>query len=347
MVSVWPLVDPQSHNFAPMQSQNFFIQCPADNNICHPPEYVYDPTIPAAREFVWEQVQKGYFQNGIQVYWLDADEPETMSNYPNKTYSIGPQEMVGMMFPYFHHQTFFNGLRSQNLTETIMLSRSAWAGSQRWGAAVWSGDIASTWNSLNEQVRAGLNMGLSGFVWWTTDIGGYQNANITDPVWQELIVRWFQWGAFCPLFRLHGYRIPPDPNSQTCGFSGGPNEVWDFGDTAFTAISIVMKIREQLRPYIMEQMAIASFNGTPVMRPLWFDFPNDAASSLIDDQFMFGPDFMVAPVLVYQARTRNVYLPAGANWVDWFTGAAFQGGQYMSNYAAPLNSFPLFVRAKM
>jgi alpha-D-xyloside xylohydrolase len=343
MVSVWPLVSSASHNFQPMQTQGYLVKCPADQNECHPPDYVYDPTNPAARLFVWDQVDKGYLQNGIQTYWLDADEPETFSNYPAKTYSIGPQEYVGMMFPYFHVQTFYNGLRSNGIQETIVLSRSAWAGSQRWGAATWSGDIASTWESLNQQVRAGLNMGLSGIVWWTTDIGGYQNANITDPVWQELIVRWFQWGAFCPLFRLHGYRVPADPNSP-CGFSGGPNEVWDFGDTAFEAISIVMKIREQLRPYIMQQMQVASLKGTPVMRPVWFDFPKDQNTFQIDDQFMFGPDYLVAPVLVYQARSRNVYLPAGANWVHWFTGQQYTGGQTLNNFAVPLNAMALFVR---
>jgi len=344
MVSVWPLVSNSSHNFQAMQTQGFLVQCPAESNECHPPDFVYDATVPAARQFVWDQVYKGYFQNGIQVYWLDADEPETFSNYPNKTYSIGPQEFVGMMYPYFHVQTFYDGLHSQNLSETIVLSRSAWAGSQRWGAATWSGDIPSTWESLNQQVRAGMNMGLSGIVWWTTDIGGYQNANITDPVWQELVVRWFQWGAFCPLFRLHGYRVPPDPDSSTCGFSGGPNEVWEFGDTAFEAIAIVMKIREQLRPYIMQQMTLASLNGTPVMRPLWFDFPNDPNTFPVEDQLMFGPDYMVAPVLEYQARNRTVYLPNGANWIHWFTGQQYTGGQTLSEFAVPLDTIALFVK---
>lgn len=289
-------------------------------------------------------MNKGYYQNGISVYWLDADEPEQFDGHPHMSYSIGPQEMVGMIFPYYHQQTFYNGLISMNRSDPIVLSRSAWAGSQKWGAAVWSGDIDSTWASLNIQVRAGLNMGLSGIVWWTTDIGGYQNANISDPVWQELVIRWFQWGAFCPLFRLHGYRVPADPNSETCGFSGGPNEVWDFGATAFESISIVMKIREQIRPYIMTQMELASFNGTPVMRPLWFDFPNDPNVANIEDQFMFGPDYMVAPVLVYQARSRSVYFPNGATWVHWFTGELYQGGTLNSNFAAPLDSFPLFIR---
>eukprot|EP00026_Physarum_polycephalum_P004802 Phypoly_transcript_04826.p1 GENE.Phypoly_transcript_04826~~Phypoly_transcript_04826.p1 ORF type:complete len:360 (+),score=30.47 Phypoly_transcript_04826:971-2050(+) len=344
MVSVWPLVSQSSHNFQAMQTQGFLVQCPADNNECHPPDFVYDPTVPAARQFVWDQVYKGYFQNGIQVYWLDADEPETFSNYPNKTYSLGPQEFIGMMYPYYHVQTFYDGLHSQNISETIVLSRSAWAGTQRWGAATWSGDIPSTWESLNQQVRAGMNMGLSGIVWWTTDIGGYQNGNITDPVWQELVVRWFQWGAFCPLFRLHGSRVPPDPNSPTCGSSGGPNEVWDFGDTAFEAIAIVMKIREQLRPYIMQQMAIASLNGTPVMRPLWFDFWNDPNTIPVEDQLMFGPDYMVAPVLEYQARNRTVYLPRGASWIHWFTGQQFTGGQTLTEFAVPLDTIALFVK---
>jgi len=331
-----------------VQSNRYFVQCPAAQDKCHSPDYFYDPTIPAARDFVWAQVEKGYYENNIQIYWLDADEPEQSSGHPQFIYSIGPQEYVGMLFPYYHQQTFYNGMLKNNQSNILMLSRSAWAGSQRWGVAVWSGDIQSTWESLQQQVRIGLNMGLSGIPWWTTDIGGYSGGDhsaITDPVWQELIVRWFQWGAFCPLFRLHGYRNPPLPDLPVCGFAGGPNEVWDWGNTTYEPIATVMKIREQLRPYIMDQMNIASRNGTPVMRPLWFDFPNDPNCDSVDDQFMFGPKYMVAPVIQYQARMRNVYFPQGANWVHWFTGMSYRGGTSVNNLPAPLATLPLFTRS--
>jgi len=187
-----------------------------------------------------------------------------------------------------------------------------------------------------------LNIMMSGIQWWTTDIGGYFNGNITSPEWRELIVRWFQWGAFCPIFRLHGCRVPQLTPDQ-CGFTCGNNEVWMFGDTAYEIIKSVMLLREQFRPYIMTQMQLASSKGTPIMRPLWFDFPKDPGCQQIDDQFMFGPDYMVAPVLEYQARSRQVYFPSGGNWVDYFTQTTYNGGSTV-NVAAPLERFPLYKR---
>jgi len=198
------------------------------------------------------------------------------------------------------------------------------------------------------QVRVGLNMGLSGIVWWTSDIGGYAGGDITDPDWVELVVRWYQWGAFCPIFRTHGYRIPAENDLPACGRSGGPNEIWEFGNEAYDAIATVLKIREQLRPYIMAQMDIASLNGTPVMRPLWFDFPDDPNCAKIDDQLMFGPSYMIAPVLELHARSRPVYFPLvkEAVWVHWFTENTYQPGTTVQNFSSPLATFPLFIKRK-
>jgi len=164
-------------------------------------------------------------------------------------------------------------------------------------------------------------MAMSGVYWWTTDIGGYNGGNIQDPVFQELIVRWFQFGAFCPLFRLHGHRQPEDPPSQTCGGSGGKNEIWEFGMPAYNAITKVIYLREQLRGYVMQHMKLAASAGIPVLRPLFFEFPHDPMSFSAEDQFMFGPDWLVAPVLVYKATTREVYLPPLPDsqvWVHFF-----------------------------
>jgi len=292
-------------------------------------------------------VDLGFFQKGVTSFFLDSAEPVQLSGDPRFVYSIGPQETVGMIYPLYFSQTFQDGLASEGATnEGISLIRSAWAGSQRFGSAVWSGDTNSTFEVLAQQVKVGLNMGLSGIVWWTTDIGGYQGGDIYDPYFQELIVRWFQWGAFCPIFRLHGFRDPLEaPDTDACMRSGSPNEVWSFGDPAYKAISTVIHIREQLRGYIMDQMDIAALNGTPVMRPLWFDFPNDPNCVTIEDQLMFGPKYMVAPVLVYKDRQRSVYFPqAGANkvWVHWFTRATYVSGSTVSRFSTPLDTFPLF-----
>ena len=237
---------------------------------------------------------------------------------------------------------FYDGMRAEGETDIINLCRCAWAGSQRYGAAVWSGDIDSRFEELRIQVRAGLNMGLSGIPWWTTDSGGFFHGNPDDPKFRELLVRWFQYGAFCPLFRLHGFRIP---NTRVPTLQGGPNEVWSYGEEVYGILKEFLFLRERLRPYIMEQMRTASANGAPPMRPLFFDFPRDAASYQVEDQFMFGPDLLVAPVTFEGARGRKVYLPTGISWKDAWTGKVYPGGQTI-HADAPLEKIPLFLRGE-
>ena len=223
--------------------------------------------------------------------------------------------------------------------EKFFLCRSAWAGSQRLGAAVWSGDIKSTFEVLASQVRAGLNMAVSGIPWWTTDIGGFHSGDPSTPYFRELIVRWFQYGVFCPIFRLHGVRQPV--SDQRLG--GAANEVWSFGDEAGTLISDLLRLREKLRPYLMEQMALAHEKGLPPMRPLFLDFPEDSVAWEIDDQFLFGPDVLVAPVTARAVTSRSVYFPAGCEWVHAWSGAVYTGGGTAS-IRAPLEEIPVFVR---
>jgi alpha-D-xyloside xylohydrolase len=238
-------------------------------------------------------------------------------------------------------QAFYEGLKSTGEDEIVTLCRSAWAGSQKYGAAVWSGDIASTFEELQAQVRAGMNIGISGIPWWTTDIGGFHGGDPESAYFRELIVRWFQFGTFCPLFRLHGFRLPSDLNRYW--ISGGPNEVWSFGDEAYEIISDLLHLRERLRPYIMAQMTAAHKKGTPPMRPLFYDFPDDAAAWEIEDQFMFGTDILVAPVLFEGATNRKVYLPTGNSWRNPWSGESFNGGQWIMA-TAPLHQIPLYLR---
>jgi alpha-D-xyloside xylohydrolase len=223
----------------------------------------------------------------------------------------------------------------------VSLIRSAWAGSQRWGAALWSGDIPATFESLAAQVRAGLNVALSGIPWWTTDIGGFHGGNPSDPVYREVIVRWFEYGVWCPLFRLHGDREPRVPLSQA--MSGGPNEVWSYGDEVYEILSGILRLRERIKPYVLEQMAVAAAEGIPPMRPLWFDFPDDEDAWGIDDEYCFGPSVLVAPVTVLGARSRRVYLPAGATWTDPWNGEIMKGGTWI-DAAAPLERIPVYLR---
>jgi len=348
MVSVWPAVSPNSENFKEMNERGLllrsergiplYIQFKDKLEGRYEHLYYYDSTNPEARKFMWGKFRDNYRSHGIKVWWLDGMEPEIYPYHPeNVRYHMGSGLEVGCIYPWTHQLGFYEGMKSEGETEIITLCRSAWAGSQRFGSAVWSGDIFSTFESLRVQVRAGLNIGLSGIPWWTTDIGGFLNGKPEDPTFRELIVRWFQYGAFCPLFRLHGCREPFKDGT------GADNEAWSFGDRAYEIIREYMFIRERLRPYIMDQMQIAHEAGLPVMRPLFFDFPDDRISWEIEDEYMFGPDILVAPILYEGARGRAVYLPSGSNWTDVWTGAKSDGGQWVEA-SAPLERIPLYYR---
>ncbi|MCS7222173.1 MAG: glycoside hydrolase family 31 protein [Anaerolineae bacterium] len=349
MVSIWPTVNPASANFEKMRRCGLLLRTergvPAmmlfTDTGFESPVYVhnYDPTHPEARRFIWERAREGYYRHGIKLWWLDACEPEIRhGDHGHLRFHIGNGLAVANIYPLMHQRAFYEGMRAEGEEEIITLCRSAWAGSQRYAAAVWSGDIRSTFEALQAQVPAGMNIGLSGIPWWTTDIGGFLDGDPESPYFRELIVRWFQYGAFCPLFRLHGFRKP------TSGWhTGGPNEVWSFGSEAYAIIKELLFLRERLRPYIMEQMRLAHEQGIPPMRPLFFDFPEDKDSWAIEDQFMFGPDLLVAPVLHEGARRREIYLPNGATWADAWTGEAFDGGRWI-RAEAPLERIPLFLR---
>jgi len=259
----------------------------------------------------------------------------------NLRLAAGPGPEVLNRYPADHARSVYEGMHEAGETEAVSLIRSAWAGSQRWGAALWSGGIPATFVSLATQVRAGLNVALSGIPWWTTDIGGFHGGNTEDPVYREVIVRWFEYGVWCPLFRLHGDREPRIPLSQA--MSGGPNEVWSYDEEVYDILSGVLRLRERIKPYVLEQMAVAANEGIPPMRPLWFDFPDDAEAWGIDDEYCFGPSVLVAPVTKLGARSRRVYLPAGATWTDPWSGETLKGGTFL-DAAAPLERIPVFLR---
>jgi alpha-D-xyloside xylohydrolase len=348
MVSVWPAVNVYSENYQKMSALGYLAHSELGSQVqmflydTYPgrdaPLTFYDATHPEARLYLWEQIRQNYYKYGIKVWWLDADEPEIKPfDHELVRYHQGPALEVGCIYPLMHQQGFYDGMRAEGEEEIITLSRSAWAGSQRYGAAVWSGDIASTFEALRTQVAAGLNIAMSGIPWWTTDIGGFHGGDVNSPYFRELIVRWFQYGLFCPLFRLHGVRSPGAVDS------GGPNEVWSFGDEAYAVIKRLLLLRERLKPYILVQMKQAHLKGLPPMRPLFVDFPGDATAWKVSDEFMLGPDLLAAPVLDEGARGREVYLPSGTDWVDAWDGVTRQGGEWVE-ISAPLDKVPAFWR---
>lgn len=356
MVSVWPTVDKRSPNYAEMLEKGFLVRSERGVRTCM--EFIgnqgfFDATHPGAREYVWGKCKENYFNKGIRLFWLDEAEPEySVYDFDNYRYRAGPNLQVGNSYPVLYAKAFHDGLVREEIRDPLSLLRCAWAGSQRYGALVWSGDVEASFRSLRVQLAAGLNMAIAGIPWWTTDIGGFGGGDPDDPAYRECILRWFQFGAFCPVFRLHGFRIDKSPTfklAHTEGsdsesvFSGGPNEVWSYGEEAYGIFRKYLFLRERMKPYIRRLMAAAHEKGTPVIRPLFYDFPSDPEAWRVEDQFMFGPDVLVAPVLSLGERRRAVYLPSGSDWTDAWTGAAAAGGSRIEA-DAPLDRIPLFFR---
>ncbi|MBQ8162742.1 MAG: family 31 glucosidase [Clostridia bacterium] len=352
MVSVWPTVEFGSENYHEMLEKGYLIRNdrgPSNHTEFVHPTVFYDATNPGARKFVWDTVRKNYYDKGIRLFWLDEAEPEYMLyDYDNHRYYEGNCAEVGNVYPVNYAQGFYEGLKEAGENEIISLVRCAWAGSAKYGALVWSGDIMPTFDALNDQLRAGLNMAISGIPWWTTDIGGFDYGDPSDDDYKELIVRWFEYATFCPVLRMHGYRAPyiPAEEGATGGgqcYTGGDNEIWSYGDTAYIIMRDHIFLRERMKPYIKEIMQTAHEKGTPPMRPLFYDFPSDARAWDIDTEYMFGPDLLVAPILELGARDRYVYLPLGESWIEVSTGKEYTGGTSITA-DAPLEAIPLFIR---
>ena len=345
VVSVWPTVSQHSENFKPMMRDGMLVG--ADHGVPvmlsftdkgadeWEAMYLSDPTNQDTRDFVWSRIRQNYYRLGIKAFWLDAIEPELISHFPdyeNIRYHAGSAREACGLYPWYAQKLFHDGLAAEGETKLLTLGRSAFLGSQRFGAAVWNGDIKSSFEMLAASIPAGLNMAISGMPWWTTDIGGFHGGDTESDYFKELIVRWFQYGVFCPLFRLHGFRK-----------NDADNEVWSFGDKAYTHIRACLEMRERLRSYILQYMKVASDTGISIMRPLLIDSPEDSAVWAIEDQFMFGPDILVAPVTKEGATNRRVYLPKGTDWIDHATRQTFTGGQWLEA-EAPLERIPLYQR---
>jgi alpha-D-xyloside xylohydrolase len=383
-VSPWPYLNSEGSNFSNFSNNWVVRTCSNTDNwiinlvdgycIC------VDPFNPKARAGFMDAMFEGYLSYGIKFFWLDGFAPHHMGDNAGQWYfspdgtadNLLQDEQVASAYPLMAARTFYEGLQSRGYGsgDIITLHMDAWAGMARYGAALWSGDVESTFVELRTQIRVALSVMMSGVPWWTSDIGGYGYScmpcqNVTDPAYQQLFVRWVQFGAFCPVMRTHGWRTP-SPDQNECGVSGGDNEIWAYGPEAETILADTIALRNSLKPYITTHMKITADTGLPMMRPLFFDFPLDACSkasqiqvqdtvvdsSYLVDQYMFGPDFLVAPVLELDAMNRTVclpMLPAGDVWRHWYTNetyvpkAAGLEGQIIT-VDTPLNTFPLFVR---
>ena len=355
VVSVWPTIDERSENYGEMADKGYLVN--PDRGMNYHMSWMgntvfYDTTHPGAREFVWEKCKENYYKKGIRCFWLDEAEPEYGPyDFDNYRYYAGPALQCTNIYPVMYAKGFYDGLKKEGEKEILSLVRCAWAGSQKYGTLTWSGDIHSSFRAMREQLQAGLNMCLAGIPWWTSDIGGFVGGDISDPKFKELLVRWFAWGAFCPVFRMHGERSPwyereeEFINGVRQLTSGQDNEVWSFGEDNFEILKKYLFIRENLRPYIRECMKETSENGTPIMRPMFYDFYGDKKTWETEDQYMFGPDLLVAPVMEEGVSERSVYLPAGETWTECYTGKKYEGGQTVTA-AAPIDIIPVFTRGE-
>jgi alpha-D-xyloside xylohydrolase len=355
MISVWPKFYPTTANYQELDAAGFMYRKNVEDGFL---DWVgkgyknsfYDPYSKAARDIYWRQMNEKLGVLGIDAWWMDATEPDMHSNLDIDSIKqrIGPTA-IGSSTDYFnsyalvHSGGVYEGSRAARPDQRVfILTRSGFAGIQRNAAAVWSGDIASRWDDLYNQISAGVSIGYAGLPNWTFDIGGFANESrystqkptaADQDEWRELNLRWFQFGAFAPLFRSHG----EFPLREIYNLAPRGSEIYD---------SLVWhdRLRYRLLPYIYTVAADTYHRDGTIMRGLSMDFIDDLAARDVKDEYLFGNAFLVAPVYKYQARSRPVYLPAGTSWYDFHTGKRFECGQTVEA-AAPLGRMPLYVRA--
>lgn len=367
MISVWPKFYPTTDNYKELNAKGYmFNKNLEEKNLDWiGPGYLnafYDPYPKEAQQIFWKQINEKLNTKGFDAWWLDAAEPDIHSNlsFTKRKELISREGGIGSGAEYFNSYAIpnatgvYEGERATDPEKrSFILTRSGFGGIQRTGAAIWSGDTSSRWENLKEQIAAGASTGIAGMPNWSFDIGGFtpedkyrwgsKNGgpalNIHDlkpelvADWQELNLRWFQFGAFVPLFRSHGQF----PYREIYSLA-------DEGTEAYTTLENYIKLRYRLMPYIYTLAGDTYHKDGTIMRPLVMDFPNDKAGWNINTQYMFGPAFLVNPVYEDKARSRDVYLPAGADWYNFYTGEKLTGGQTIKA-DAPLSQMPLFVKA--
>lgn len=351
MVSIWPQIDWRSENYEEMKQQGLLVKSNAGVDVqmlFHGNNVFLDATNPRTRKYVWEKVKKNYADLGIRTFWLDEAEPEFSTyEYECYRYAAGPVEEIGNIYPREYSRMFYEGQKENGQEDIVNLVRCAWLGSQKYGALVWSGDIFSTYEDFRKQICAGLHMGLCGIPWWTTDIGGFMTDDVNDPDFQQLLIRWYEFAVYSAVFRMHGDRGPHNiPTLDDRDFGGGylytgqSNELWSYGEENYRIMKKYYDIRISMHDYIKQLYDEASENGSPLIRTMFYEFPDDKKCWELQDQYMFGSEYLVAPIFHLNEFEREVYLPAG-RWEDTRDGKVYEGGQTVLA-AAPIDSIPVF-----
>lgn len=352
MVSIWPYFSEKSKHFRELEQRSGFVHDDAGRAL-HVTIFngetagLYDPFEPAVRRFVWEKA-RGYFEQGASISWLDSCEPDDGVNLEDFR-AVGIHTADGSLQPRInayaleHCRGFYEGQRRDfPMRRVLTLARSAFSGCQRYGVTVWSGDIGYDYRALRCQITAGLSAAMSGLPFWTTDIGGFQGGDPADAAYRQLYLRWFQYGAFCPMLRVHGCRGAQGMEDLLLGISRGENELWSFGEEAEAIMAKYLRWRYRLLPYFYSAAWQTITTGVPMMRPLVLAFGEECEA--ISDAFMLGDALLVCPVLEADAKERRVYLPSGCLWYELETGAAHAGGQWIAA-EAPLDRIPVFIKS--
>jgi alpha-D-xyloside xylohydrolase len=352
MISVWPRFVKESRYY-PLLLKNGWFEHLKDGTPTDGEPYDHagsdiDTTNPDAAKWYWSVINENYVKKGFDAFWADETEPDLS---PNDSYfHIGPGTEYFNTYPLFHTKAFYQGMRQDMPERALILARDAYLGAQHNGAIFWSSDISPTWDVLKREVPTGINFVASGMPYWSTDIGGWQDlpyfhtpdrpvlidpSDARDEVheyddYPELYVRWFEYGAFQPTFRTHGTRPY--------------NEVWSYGKQAEPILEKYLRLRYELMPYIYSLGHGVNQTGAPFMRGLFMDFGDDPKVANIGDEYMFGPALLVAPVTDQGVTSREVYLPAGTDWYNFWTNERLKGGQTI-RADAPIDRIPLFVRA--
>ncbi|MFP5235140.1 MAG: TIM-barrel domain-containing protein [Acidobacteriota bacterium] len=330
IISTWAVTDEKSDLYKELKAQNLLIPGTTD----------YDATNPKARDVYWHHLEEPLMKMGWDGYWLDSAEPECCGGFSDATLDdrqlfIGNGARYTNIFPLMHSGGVYTHWRAATDRKRIfILTRSAFLGQQRYATTVWSGDVIGTFPVFKKQIAAGLNFELSGIPYWTTDIAGYgwpYERDTRDPKYQELYTRWYQFGAFCPIFRTHGHR------------TNNTNEIFSYGPQVPTLIQYD-KLRYRMLPYIYSLAWKVTSGDYTIMRPLVMDWREDANVRFIGDQYMFGPSILVNPVTEEGATQREVYLPPAPAWYDFWTGEKLEGGKRIMA-PAPLNRIPLYIKA--
>ncbi len=288
---------------------------------------------PLTRKTYWNTLNKNLFSYGVDSWWMDATEPENDALHGQKTY-LGPGDFYRLTYPLFVSRAVYEGQRETTSKKRVcILTRSAFLGQQRYGTINWSGDIGGTWDSYRRQIVAGLNYSITGMPYWTTDIGGFfrqGKSQYTDENYQELLIRWYQWGTFNPIFRIHGYQSETEP--------------WDYSRQVQDNMKEMLDLRYRLLPFIYSESWQVTTNGSTIMRPLVMDFTGDTTALNQQYEYMFGKAFLVSPITEPTINEWNVYLPRSSYWYDFWTGKRFEGGLTIKT-AAPLDKIPLYIKA--